>query len=129
MKTIDKTYKIKAPIESVWQALTDAKLIEEWEAGPAKFEATEDGKFSLWGGDIHGTNTKIIENKLLQQDWFSRGNGNKEICYKVTFKLSSDGESTIVHLIHENVPENEYEDFVDGWKVYYIDPIKKILEN
>ena len=126
MKQIDQTYSIKAPIDKVWQALTDAKLGEQWGAGPAAFDLKEGGEFSYWGGDIHGTNTKIVANKLLEQDWY--GEDRPEHCYKVSFELNEVGGATTVHLIHADVPDEEAEDFEEGWKDFYFDPIKELLE-
>ena len=87
------------------------------------------GNFSLWGGDIfNGINTKIVDHKLLEQDWYSRGQGNLDRKYKVTFNFTSDGNKTIVKLTHSDIPEEEYKDFVFGWKNFYLGPIKDLLE-
>jgi hypothetical protein len=32
-------------------------------------------------------------------------------------------------LIHSNVSEDRLEDFTEGWKDYYFDPIKELLED
>jgi uncharacterized protein YndB with AHSA1/START domain len=126
MKNIEQTYVIDASISKVWQALTDASVIEGWGAGPAKMDAKEGGEFSLWGGDIHGTNTKVIPEKLLEQDWY--GHDHSERKYKVAFTFSSDGTATSVHLLHADVSDDEAKDFEDGWRDYYFNPIKKLLE-
>lgn len=128
MKQITQTYKINSHIANVWQALVNPKLIDQWGGGPnIKMQAKEGSKFSLWGGDIHGTNTKIIENKLLEQDWF---NGDWPEPSKVTFKLTSKGDGkTELKLIHTNVPDNELGDIDQGWKDYYLTPVKRLLES
>jgi uncharacterized protein YndB with AHSA1/START domain len=126
MKQIDQTYEIKAPLEKVWQALTDAAVMEQWGAGPAKMDATEGGEFSLWAGDIHGTNTKVISGELLEQDWY--GHDDPERCYKVSFALSFTRDTTTVRLKHADVPDEEAQHMEDGWKDYYFDPIKELLE-
>ena len=126
MKQIEQTYFIKASVESVWNALTNAELIEKWGAGPAEFQATEGGKFSLWGGDINGINNKVEKNNLLEQDWY--GHDHPDRCYKVAFKLKSSDGNTVVTLSHADVPDEEEKDFADGWKDYYFDPIKELLE-
>src|ERR1700722_18494774 len=73
-KQLEQTYVIKAPLTKVWQALTDAKVAEQWGAGPAKVDAHEGGEFSYWNGDIHGVNTKVVPEKLLEQDWYGHDN-------------------------------------------------------
>ncbi len=68
MKTIKQTYRIKASIQKVWRAFVDPKLIEQWGGGSAKMNDEVGFKFTLWGGDIHGTNTEVI--KLYQPYYF-----------------------------------------------------------
>lgn len=125
MKTIKQKYLIKAPIDQVWKALVDPKQINAWGAGPSKMNDKIGTKFSLWGGDIHGTNTKVVPNKILEQDWFG---GDWEEPSRVTFTLTEVEEKTKVELLHENVPDNEAKDIDNGWKDYYLDPIKELLE-
>ena len=126
MKTIKQTYNIKAPIEEVWKGLTDPKYIEGWGGGPVKMNDEVGTKFEFWGGDIHGTNTEVVKNEKLVQNWY----GDKwPQPSKVTFLLKelSDGE-TRIDLIHENLPGNEADNFADGWKQYFLGPMKKYLE-
>jgi len=126
MKQIEQTYTIKAPANKVWGALTTAELINKWGAGPAIFDAQEGGTFSLWDGDIHGTNTRVVPNELLEEDWY--GHDDPERCYKVSFALTEKDGVTTVLLKHADVPDDEAEDFADGWRDYYFDPIKELLE-
>lgn len=126
MQDITQTYTIKAPVAKVWQALTDAKLIEQWHAGPAEFDATVGGTFSLWGGDIHGTNTAVVPNERLEQDWY--GHDHPDRRYRVHFVLKADGDHTVVELLHKDVPADELHDFAEGWREYYFDPITELLE-
>jgi uncharacterized protein YndB with AHSA1/START domain len=126
MKQIEQTYRLKAPIVEVWQALTDASMAEKWGAGPAKVDATEGGEFSYWDGDIHGTNTRVVPEKLLEQDWY--GHDHPERKFKAIFTFETDGEITIVHLVFAGDIENEQKDIAD-WQEYYFNPIKALLEH
>ena len=126
MLTIEQNYSINAPAEKVWDALTSTELMEKWGAGPVKFDARVGGKFSLWGGDIDGTNTKVEPNKLLEQDWYSHSTSDRR--YKVSFSLHEKAGVTEVKVVHEGVTDSEFQDFADGWRDYYFDPIKQLLE-
>lgn len=77
MGQIRQIYKIHAPISKVWQALVDPRIIEKWGGGPAIMSNKEGFNFSLWGGEIHGTNTKIKPEATLEQDWYSEKNWTK----------------------------------------------------
>jgi len=125
MKIITQTYSIKAPVEKVWQALVDPEIIKIWSGTPAKMDGKVGTKFELWNGDMYGTNTKVTENKLLEQDWFG---GDWEKPSKVKFGLTQKGKTTTVILTHSNVPEEKADDFAEGWKSYYLGEIKKLLE-
>ncbi|MFY9484695.1 MAG: SRPBCC domain-containing protein [Patescibacteria group bacterium] len=125
METIKKTYLIAASPGSVWQALVTPKIIDRWGAGPAKMNDQVGTKFSLWGGDIHGTTTEVVPNKKLVQDWFG---GDWEKPSKVTIKLTDENGKTRVELIHTDLPEEEVKSFANGWDDYYFGAIKELLE-
>lgn len=120
-----KKYLIHASIHDVWQALTDPKQISAWGGGPAKMEASAGTKFSLWGGDIHGTNVKVISEKKLVQEWYS---GNWPKPSLLTFSLSQSGNTTTVLLTQIDIPDAEYQEIAKGWDDYYMGPLKKLVE-
>lgn len=122
---IKQEYLIKAPIEKVWDALTEPSIIDEWGGGPAKMKAEENYEFSLWGGDIHGKNIKVAKGKVLKQEWYS---GKWQRPSIATFELSAKDGTTKVVLTHTAVPKDEVKDIADGWKDYYMGPLKKLLE-
>ncbi len=124
MKTIRQTYHIKATKELVWSALVQPKHINAWGGGPAKMTAKEGAKFSLWGGDIYGTNTKVIDKKKLIQDWHD---DNHE-AMRVTFTLTEEPKGTKLELLHELILESKVKDLRDGWKNYYLGPLKEYVE-
>lgn len=126
MKIVQQSYLINAPTGKVWQALIDPKIIDKWGAGPVKMSEKEGVEFSFWGGDIHGKNIEVIPNKKLVQEWMA---GEWDNFSRVTFALSKEGDKTRVDLLHEDVPDNEAKEIEDGWKRYYLGPLKELLEN
>lgn len=125
MKQIEQTYTIQAAVSAVWKALTDGPTAEEWGAGPAKVDTREGGEFSYWDGDIHGTFTKLVPKKLIEQDWYEHD--RPERLHKVTFTFESATDATLLHLKQTDVGEDEYASMLSGWDDYYFDPIKKLL--
>jgi activator of HSP90 ATPase len=121
MKSFRQEYQIEASVEDVFDALTNPKTIEKWSGVPAKMENKIGGVFNLWDGFIYGTNTDVIENKKLVQNWYSRG---WEQPSKVTIDLSErEDKTTTLVLNHENVPLDSEYDFEIGWKKYYMGKI------
>lgn len=126
MKTIKQTYLINSSLDEVWQALVNPKYINAWGGGPAKMTDKVGTKFEFWGGDIHGKNIEVILLKKLKQEWFS---GDWKTPSIVTFTLSEEENKVKIDLLHTDVPDNEAKDIDDGWKEYYLGPLKEYLEN
>ncbi|MBP9718231.1 SRPBCC domain-containing protein [Candidatus Gracilibacteria bacterium] len=130
MKTVRQRYSINAPVEKVWRALVSPKLIDQWGGGPAKMSARVDAKFSLWGGDIYGTNTEVQPEVKLVQQWYA---GNWEepsmVCFSLSEKVTKKGKTTLVVLVHKNIPDEEVQGIRDGWKEYYMEPLKAFVED
>mgnify|MGYP001608439210 CR=1 FL=1 len=126
MKVISKEYHIWAPLESVWDALTNPKTIEKWGAGKAKMSDKNGDKFSLWDGEIHGTNLEVDTQKKLVQEWFSSDDPNQAT--KVTFTLTHGDGCTTLYLKHEGVSSKNYDSIDKGWDLYYLGEIKKLLD-
>ena len=125
MQQLEQTYTINAPVSAVWKALTDGPTAEQWGAGPARVDAREGGEFSYWDGDIHGTFTKLVPEKLIEQDWY--GHDNPTWKYTVSFAFEGDDKQTTVHMVYAGNILDEQKDIAD-WHDYYFDPIKKLLE-
>lgn len=126
MKSIKQTYIIHAPVEEVWQAFIDPKIIDEWGGGPAKMSEEVEFEFELWGGDVHGKNIEVIPNKKLVQEWFG-GKWDKPSI--ATFILSFKDNETRIDFTNIDVPDAEFSDIEKGWRDYYLGPIKEYLEN
>ncbi len=126
MKTLDRTYHIEAAPEIVWQALTDPAWIEGWGGGPAVMNSLVGTKFSLWGGEIWGTNTDIIVNRKIGQDWYDAELPEPTL---LTLTLDRDGHATNVVLHQENIPDDRADAIGEGWDTYYMGPLKEYVEN
>jgi activator of HSP90 ATPase len=125
MPTIKQTYEMNATAEEVFEALVNPELIQNWSGDEAKMNGEVGGKFLLWGGQMFGTNLEVIKNKKLVQEW----------CYdqwetpsKVTLTLKTKGKTTVVDLLHEDVPEKSVQSINDGWDSYYLGAIKTMFE-
>jgi len=116
---------ILADAEEVFTALTNPFQIEVWSGYPAQMSAEVGFEFSLWDGDICGKNLKVYQNRLLVQEWYFGEQENDSI---VEIKLSKNGKETLVSLTHTNIPEEAYDEIVEGWKDYYLGSIKGMLE-
>ncbi|MFL5765408.1 MAG: SRPBCC domain-containing protein [Bacteroidia bacterium] len=125
MPTIQQTYEMNATPEEVFQALVDPEIMQDWSGDEAKMSGEVGAKWSLWGGQMFGTNLEVVKNKKLVQEW----------CYdqwdqpsKVTFTIKAKGKKTVVELLHEDVPEKSLNSITDGWNAYYLGAMQEMFD-
>lgn len=116
MKDFKKYYTIPAPPEDVYLALTNANTIHLWSGEEASMSTEPDSEFSLWEGSIVGKNLEFIEGKKIVQQWYF---GEQEEPSIVTIKLHAHADGTSAELRHTNIPDEDYEDIVEGWNDTY----------
>ena len=132
VKTIRQSYTIHASIGKVWQALVDPTQIEGWGGGPAIMNDKVGTTFKLWGGEIYGKNIEVVSHKKLVQEWFGGKWDEPSILTVHLYKKdpsTSSGQVTVVDLLHEKVPDEEAKDIEQGWKDYYMNPLKEFVES
>lgn len=128
MKTIKQTYLIYASLEDVWQALVNPKYINGWGGGPAKMDDKVGTKFSLWNGSIWGTNKEIVPHEKLVQEWYSEEKRKWVQPSIATFTLRQEKKNIRLELVHEDIPDEYTKSIEEGWKKYYLGPLKRYLE-
>jgi activator of HSP90 ATPase len=125
MKDFKYKINISASQEEVYNALTNSFQIELWTGYPAVMDEKEGTIFSLWEGDISGCNLEMIKDYKIVQEWFF---GETEKPSIVRMILKKAGKDTRIELEHTNIPDDAYEEIIEGWKEYYLDSVKNFLE-
>lgn len=125
MKDFKYKINISASQEEVYNALTNSFQIELWTGYPAVMDEKEGTVFSLWEGDISGCNLEMIKDYKIVQEWFF---GEIEKPSIVRMILKKAGKDTRIELEHTNIPDDAYEEIIEGWKEYYLDSVKNFLE-
>ena len=116
MKDFKKYYLLPATPQEIYSALTNPLTIELW-TGEGAVMSTEPGsEFSMWDGSISGKNLEFEQDKKIVQQWYFDGQDEPSI---VTIKLHDDKHGTSAELRHTNIPDEAYEDIVEGWTGSY----------
>jgi len=133
---IERSYN--APIEKVWNAITDKSQMKQWYFDLDDFKPEVGFEFRFDGGSddkIYHHICKIVEvvpKKKLKYSW--KYEGFEGMSY-VTFELFEEGKTTIVKLTHEDLetfpqdnPDFAKESFMQGWTYILGTSLKKLLE-
>jgi len=117
MKEYKKYYRLKASPDQVYLGLTTELTIHLWSGEETKFIDEEGAEFSMFDGNILGKNIELIPGKRIVQQWYF---GDQEEESIVTFKLHEDKKNTSLELLHTNIPDEAYQDMVEGWNDFYM---------
>lgn len=116
MKDFKKYYSIPATPEEIYMALTNPITLELWTGETAEMSTEPGSEFSMWDGSITGKNLEFEPGKKIVQQWYFEGESDNSI---VTIKLHPDKGGSSVELRHTNIPDNDFDDMVDGWNNSY----------
>jgi activator of HSP90 ATPase len=84
-------------------------------------------KFSIYEGEIEGVNLELVPDRKIVQSW--RYSDWPEGHYsKATFLLEENKGAAKLTFTQTKVPEELYEDVAQGWRDYYWQPMKDMLE-
>lgn len=117
MKNYKEYFIIPADPEEVYLALTTEITINLWTGEEATMAAVPDTEFSLWGGAIVGKNLSFEKNKKIEQQWYFDNDVDISI---VTIKLHPHKQGTSMEVLQSNIPDEAYEEIVDGWRQTYM---------
>ena len=122
MKDFKKYYLIEATPEEVYLALTNPITIQLWTNEEAVMSAEPGSEFSIMGDSISGKNIEFTENQKIVQEWYFGEQEEKSI---VTIKIHKHAEGSSVELRHINIPDEAFEDIVEGWNSAYFGSLQE----
>ncbi|MEZ0227072.1 MAG: SRPBCC domain-containing protein [Planctomycetota bacterium] len=121
-RTVEKEVRIKAPVEAVWKALTDAGELVKWFPVDARVKPGVGGGIMVsWGPGMEGeSEIKIWEpNRRLSDE----GKSSKGTPLTLDYYLSTEGGETVVRLVHSGFGadvgwDDEYDSIDTGWGLF-----------
>jgi activator of HSP90 ATPase len=116
MKDFKKYYLINGSKQEVYVALTNPFTIQLWTGEAAEMSTEPGSEFSLWDGSISGKNLEFVHDELIRQEWHF---GDQKEASIVTIKLHPHKHGTSVELRHTNIPDEAFDDIVEGWNISY----------
>ncbi len=125
MKELRKYFRIKGAAEEVYTALVNPFSIALWTGAEASMKEEVGSEFSLFDGDISGTNLEFVPNEKIVQEWDFGEQEDKSI---VTIILRPDRRYTKIELHHTNIPDEAFEDMEHGWNTFYFGSLKEFFE-
>jgi len=115
---------IAATPEQIYKAWLSTDGHTRMTGSPAEVEGRVKGKFTAWDGYISGETLELKPYSRIVQAWrtteFPEGRPDSN----VEILLESVKGGTKVTIIHSNIPENQADDYKQGWQDFYFKPMK-----
>ena len=126
-RTIRQQVTLKANPHDVYEALMDEKKHARFTQSKTSISRKVGGKISSGDGYIDGTNLELVPDLKIVQSW--RGSDWPAGHYsKATFQLTPVQNGTRLTFTQSGVPLEQYDAISQGWKDYYWEPVKQMLE-
>ncbi|HNE49845.1 MAG TPA: SRPBCC domain-containing protein [Chitinophagales bacterium] len=125
MRDYKKYYIVHTTPDMLYLALTNPTIIKLWSGDEAEMSTIPGSEFSLWEGNICGKNLEFDTNKKIVQQWYF---GEQELPSIVTIILHEHKQGTSVELRHTNIPDDDYDDIVEGWNDQYFGVLQDFYE-
>lgn len=123
-KTIILTRHLKANPDEVYRALVNPFSLELWTGEPAQMSEEVGAEFSLFDGSILGKNLEFITDQKIRQNWYF----GEDVLSEVTISLSSEKGKTRLEIVHEGIPEEAYDNMLEGWKDTYLALLREFFD-
>lgn len=127
-RTIRQVVTFRASPHQVYEMLMDSRKHARLTGSPASVSRRVGGKFTVYGGDLHGTNLELAPDQRVVQSWRADMDGwPKDHYSRATFSLKETEGNTRLTFTQSGVPEECYDAIKQGWYDYYWTPMQKLF--
>lgn len=123
METIQLKETFPVTSDILYNAWLDSDIHAEFVGSSADINPIVGGKFNIWEGYITGTTIELVPGKKIVQKWRTTEfpDGSADSLLELTF--TGKGASTVLTLVHSNIPDGQGESYKQGWIEYYFQPM------
>jgi uncharacterized protein YndB with AHSA1/START domain len=136
--TLTTEVKFKAPIDKVWQGLTDPTMIKQYFFGTDLKSDWQLGSPVVWSGEWegktyedHGTVLEITPGKHVKYSYWSSMSGTEDIpenYQNVTYDLNEEDNITTLTITQDNVKSEQAKEHSEANWQFIFDGLKKLIE-
>jgi len=122
-RTIVQKVIIPAPPEEVYRAFMDPKKHTAFTNTETTGSQEVGGEVSAGDGYITARNIELVKGKKIVQEWTTTEwpEGYPPSMLQLDLRMVDGG--TELTMTHSKVPEEQADDYAEGWKDYYWDPL------
>jgi uncharacterized protein YndB with AHSA1/START domain len=116
---ISQSVVLPAPPARLYRMYLDPKQHAAIIDAPVRIAPRAGGRFSVWGGDIHGVILQLAPARLIVQSWRATNWKRSDIDSTLVLSFHPDARGGRIDLVHVNVPRKHLAGVSQGWRDYY----------
>jgi activator of HSP90 ATPase len=124
---------LSADIPASPKRICDAWFNEEehtnFTGSKAKIDPMVDGKYTAWDGYIYGKTINFKPYERITQTWRTVDFPEKSPDSILDIMLDETDRGTRLTLTHTNIPPGQAVLYEQGWKDFYLEPMKRYFQN
>jgi activator of HSP90 ATPase len=124
-ETITQTAVIDGAPNEVYEAYVDPRKHSEFTGSPATGSPKVGERFTAWDGYIEGRFLELEKGKKIVHEWKTTEWPAGYPASVVELKLKPKGKQTELTMVHSKVPAEQAEEYAEGWRDYYWEPMKE----
>lgn len=125
MKTIELSSTFSIPAEKLYKAWLDPVHHAAMSyGGQAEFEVRVGGTHSTGDGYITGQFLELEPGRRIVETWRTSDFPEEQPDSRVELLFEDVPEGGRIQLVHQDLPEEQIEEYQKGWMEYYFQPMK-----
>jgi activator of HSP90 ATPase len=124
-ETITQTAIIDGAPNDVYEAYVDPRKHSEFTGSAASGSPKVGERFTAWDGYIEGRFLELEKGKRIVHEWKTTEWPAGYPASVVEIELKPKGKWTELTMVHSKVPAEQAEEYAEGWRDYYWEPLKK----
>ena len=108
--------------------MMDSKKHAKLTGSAANISGAVGGNFTAWDGYAFGRNIELEPGKKIVQEWSTTEWPEGYPASRLEITLTAKAGGTQLKMVHSKVPAEQKEDYAQGWKSYYWEPLVAYFE-
>jgi len=127
-ESLKVSIELPVSLEVVFHAWLDSDEHAAFTGSPAHINPHVGGKYEAWDGYISGTIQELQPPRRIMQSWRTTEFPEDAPDSLLEVLLEPTGTGTRLTLVHTQIPDGQGQEYEQGWKDYYFEPMKAYFE-
>jgi len=123
---LTKTFGVKPKV--IYSAWLNSKEHSKMTGSKAKIYPKVNSGYTAWDGYISGKTTELKTDEKIVQQWRTTEFPGEAPDSIIEINLAETDSGTNLTLVHTNIPDGKGEEYKNGWKEFYFEPMEEYFK-